>query len=192
VDRSGYDVSAMFESEIHQRPKFAHWRRRLALAGAAIVLFAIGQGPTAGAQTSKPKRYYLPSAQASKIVTVTRAGNPATEVTVMTQAVAVKETGPQETINHFGEIYEFSPALIAVHRDEPTLISFWNLQADDDHDFALLNSDLQVMMYEDLPPLRKTSYIFTFHKEGLFDFKCLQHQPEMAGQIIVLPPLAKH
>ncbi len=46
-------------------------------------------------------------------------------------------------------------------------------------------------MYVDLPPLKKTSYIFTFHKEGLFDFKCLQHQPEMAGQIIVLPAIGK-
>ena len=71
------------------------------------------------------------------------------------------------------------------------MITFWNLQPDDDHDFALLGPDFQIMMFVDLPPLKKTSYIFTFHKEGLFDFKCLQHQPEMAGQIIVLPPLAK-
>jgi plastocyanin len=192
VDRSVYHVSAMFEPEIHYRPKFPHWRTRLALAGAAIVLFAIGPGLTAGAQTVKPQRYYLPGAQASKIVTVTRTGNAANEVTVLTQAVAVKETGPQETIKRFGEVYEFSPAVIAVHRDEPTMITFWNLQPDDTHDFALLDHDFQVMMYENLPPLRKTSYIFTFHKEGLFDFKCLQHQPEMAGQIIVLPLLAKH
>ena len=109
----------------------------------------------------------------------------------MTEPVAVSETGPQETIDHFGEIYQFSPAVIAVHRDEPTLISFWNLQSDD-HDFALLNHDLQVMMYVDLPPLTKTSYVFTFHQEGLFDFKCMQHQPAMAGQIVVLPPLPKH
>jgi plastocyanin len=47
----------------------------------------------------------------------------------------------------------------------------------------------EVLMYEDLPPLKKTSYIFTFHKEGLYDFKCLQHQPEMSGQIMVLPPI---
>jgi hypothetical protein len=26
----------------------------------------------------------------------------------------------------------------------------------------------------------------------LFDFKCLQHQPEMSGQIMVLPPIADH
>ena len=182
----------MFKAEIHQQPKFTHWCGQLALAGAIFVLYAIGQGPTAAAQTIKPKRYYLPGPQASKTVTVTRTGNADNEVTVLTQAVAVKENGPPETIKRFGEVYEFSPPLIAVHRDEPTMITFWNLQPDDDHDFALLGPDFQIMMYVDLPPLKKTSYIFTFHKEGLFDFKCLQHQPEMAGQIIVLPPLAKH
>ena len=112
---------------------------------------------------------------------------------MLTQAVAVKETGPKETIEHFGEVYAFSPSLITVHRGEPTMVTFWNLQPDDHHDFALLGPDgLQVLMYEDLPPLKKTSFIFTFHREGLFDFKCLQHQPEMAGQIFVLPPLAGH
>jgi hypothetical protein len=85
-------------------------------------------------------------------------------------------------------VYTFSPTFIAVHRDKPTQITFWNLQSDDDHDFALLGSDLSILMYVDLPPLKKTSYIFRFHKEGLFDFKCVQHQPAMNGQFLVLPP----
>ena len=109
----------------------------------------------------------------------------------MTVAVAVKETGPNSTIKKFGETYAFSPNFIAVHRDEPTQIEFWNLQPDDEHDFALLGPDLRVMMYERLKPLSKSSWIFTFHREGLFDFKCLTHQPEMAGQILVLPPAGK-
>ncbi len=141
---------------------------------------------------TKPARYYLPNPQASKIVTVTKEGNASAEVTVLTEAVAVKENGPQATIANFGEVYAFSPSLIVVHRGEPTLITFWNLQPDDDHDFALLGPDFEVMMYEDLPALKKTSYIFTFHKEGVFNFKCMQHQPEMAGQIIVLPPVGHH
>jgi plastocyanin len=102
-----------------------------------------------------------------------------------------KRPGPKETINAFGELYAFSPTFIAVHRDEPTLITFWNLQPDDDHDFALLGPDLNILMYVDLPPLKKTSYVFTFHKEGLFDFKCMQHQPAMGGQFLVLPPVVR-
>jgi hypothetical protein len=43
-------------------------------------------------------------------------------------------------------------------------------------------------MYVDLPPLRKTSYLFMFQKEGLFNFKCMQHQPAMNGQFLVPPP----
>jgi plastocyanin len=39
-----------------------------------------------------------------------------------------------------------------------------------------------------LPALRKTSFVFTFHKEGLFDFLCAMHQPAMGGQVLVLAP----
>jgi plastocyanin len=134
------------------------------------------------------RRFYLPSQAASNIVTVTRHGEAAAEIIIVTQPVAIKETGPKETINAFGEVYVFSPAFIAVHRDEPTLITFWNLQPDDDHDFALLGPDLSILMYVDLPPLKKTSYLFTFHREGVFNFKCMQHQPAMSGQFFVLPP----
>jgi plastocyanin len=134
------------------------------------------------------RHYYLPNAAASKIVTVTRTGSPQAEITVVTEPVAIKETGPAVTIKTFGEVYTFSPRTIIVHRDQPTLITFWNLQPDDDHDFALLNADLNILMFEDLPPLRKTSFVFTFHKEGLFSFKCMQHQPAMSGQFLVLPP----
>jgi plastocyanin len=164
--------------------------RPLSLTIAVIGVFAaVWLSATAyAAKMAKPARYYLPGAQDSKIVTVTKEGNASAEVTVLTQAVAVKETGPKATIERFGEVYAFAPSIIAVRRDEPTMITFWNLQPDDDHDFALLGRDFQVMMYVDLPPLKKTSYIFTFHQQGLFDFKCMQHQPEMAGQILVLAP----
>ncbi len=137
------------------------------------------------------RHFYLPDQAASKLVSVTTDGSPEAEVTVVTQSVAIKETGPAETVKTFGEVYTFSPETIIVHRDEPTLITFWNLQPDDEHDFALLGPDLSVLMYEKLPPLKKTSWIFTFHKEGLFDFKCMQHQPAMSGQFLVLPPAAQ-
>lgn len=122
------------------------------------------------------------------MVSVTTTGAAEAGVTLVTEGVAIKETGPAATIRKFGEVYTFSPTFIAVHRDQPTQIEFWNLQPDDEHDFALLGPDLKVLMYEKLPPLQKTSWIFTFHREGLIDFKCLRHQPVMSGQILVLPP----
>ncbi|MBV8771613.1 MAG: hypothetical protein JO166_04670 [Deltaproteobacteria bacterium] len=122
-------------------------------------------------------------------MTVSRTGEVEAGITMLTEAVAVKETGPKATVAKFGEVYAFSPSFVAVHREQPTQIEFWNLQADDEHDFALLGPDLTVLMYVKLPPLAKTSYIFTFHREGEIDFKCLRHQPAMSGQILVLPPV---
>jgi plastocyanin len=134
---------------------------------------------------------YLPSETAAKVATVTSGeGGAAAGLTVMTEALAVKETGPKQTVARFGEVYAFAPSFLAVHRDEPTAITFWNLQADDDHDFMLVAPDLSVLTKVTLPALRKTSYVFTFHREGLFTFYCTMHQPEMSGQIIVLPPAA--
>jgi plastocyanin len=178
-------------------PFESRWAQALMLASVCAIALCVSATALAQAakapsvKMSKPGRYYLPGKQAAKILTVTREGDASAEVTLLTEAVAVKETGPRTTIDHFGEVYVYSPSLIAVHRDEPTMITFWNLQPDDDHDFALLGPDSQILMFVDVPPLKKTSYIFTFHREGLFDFKCLQHQPEMSGQIIVLPPLAR-
>ena len=142
------------------------------------------------APLSEPKRgpFFLPRGEATKIVTATAKGEAQASVTVLTEAIAVKETGPRLTVQKFGEVYTFSPTFIAVRRDQPTEIDFWNLQPDDEHDFALVGPDLNVLMYEKLPPLEKTPFIFTFHREGIIDFKCLRHQPEMSGQILVLPP----
>src|SRR5260221_470463 len=81
---------------------------------------------------------------ASRIVTVTETAAVGAAITVLTEAVAIKETGPAATVARFGEVYAFSPAFVAVHRDEPTEISFWNLQADDEHDFMLVAPDSQV------------------------------------------------
>ena len=135
----------------------------------------------------KPANYYLPGADAARLVTVTKAGEAEREITILTEAVAIKESGPKETITHFGEVYAFSPTSIVLRRNEPTRITFWNLQPDDEHDFALVAPNLDILMYVRLPPLEKTSYVFSFHEQGLFDFWCLQHQPEMGGQILVLP-----
>jgi plastocyanin len=157
-------------------------RPALLLAAIAVTSWAVAAN---AAQRDGP--YYLPNAASSKVVTVTATGPADAGITVLTQAVAIKETGPKETVARFGEVYGFAPSFIAVRRDEPTAISFWNLQPDDDHDFMLVAPDLEVLMKVELPPLEKTELVFTFHREGIFNFYCTMHQPEMSGQILVLP-----
>ncbi len=108
-------------------------------------------------------------------------------VTILTQAVAVKETGPKETVSRFGEIYAFSPTFLAIQREKPTVIRIWNLQPDDEHDFALYGPKGETLLYVKVPPLKELDYVMTFHQEGVFEFKCLMHQPMMSGQILVTP-----
>src|ERR1700746_431811 len=62
------------------------------------------------AKTDKPSRYYLPGPQAARILTVSKEANAAAEVTLMTEAVVVKETGSKVAIDHFGEVYAYSPS----------------------------------------------------------------------------------
>lgn len=154
---------------------------------ASAISWPLTHVASASAAPPMDKNFYLPDAAASKIVSVTKEGTPAAEVIVLTEAVAIKETGPKETVAKFGEVYAFSPTFIAVRRDEPTMLTFWNLQPDDEHDFMLAAPDLRVLMHLKLLPLTKTSYIFTFHQEGIFNFYCAVHQPEMNGQILVMP-----
>jgi plastocyanin len=158
-----------------------------AAAALAILPALIGVGNAAAAPPME-KHFYLPDAAGSKIVSVAKTGTAQAEVIVLTEAVAIKETGPKETVAKFGEVYAFSPTFIAVHRDVPTTLTFWNLQSDDEHDFMLTAPDSSVLMHLKLLPLTKTSYVFTFHKDGIFNFYCTVHQPEMNGQILVLPP----
>ena len=160
----------------------------LVIVTAVIALTAGGSFAAPPKATRSAEPSYLPDAAASRSVTVTETGAVGAAVTVLTEAVAINETGPPATVAHFGEVYAFSPAFIAVHRDEPTEISFWNLQPDDEHDFMLVAPDSQVLMHVVLSPLRKTTYIFTFREQGLFTFYCTMHQPEMSGQILVLAP----
>ena len=144
---------------------------------------------SASAMPPMDKNFYLPNAAASKIVSVAKGGTAEAEVIVLTERVAVKETGPKETVAKFGEVYAFSPTFIAIRREVPTTLTFWNLQSDDEHDFMLTAPDSTVLMHLKLEPLTKTSYVFTFHKDGIFNFYCALHQPEMNGQILVLPPI---
>ena len=52
----------------------------------------------------------------------------------------------------------------------------------------LVDPASNVLMKVLLPALRKTTYVFAFHEEGLFTFYCTMHHPEMSGQILVLAP----
>jgi plastocyanin len=159
-----------------------------------LLLTTISISSTAGAagvpQIEK-KNFYLPDAAGAKIVTVSKSGEAQAETIVLTEAVAVKETGPKETVAKFGEVYAFSPNFIAVQENVPTKLTFWNLQSDDEHDFMLAAPDSRVLMHVKIAPLTKQSWVFTFHQEGLFNFYCAVHQPEMNGQILVLPAASK-
>ena len=122
---------------------------------------------------------------------VTLGGKARARVVVMTQALVTKESGPKDSLAAFGESYAFVPSIFAVREDEPTEIVFWNLQGDDEHDLMLLDSRRNVVLQTKLPPLKKTSFVMTFHRAGLFDFYCTVHQPEMSGQIVVVPQTAR-
>ena len=161
--------------------------------GCVVVLTLAGilRVPLSAGAPDHDMATYLPSAESARIVSVTTTGQAAARVIVQTQGVAIKENGPKEAVARFGEVYAFAPATIFVHRDEPTTIEFWNLQPDDDHDFMLMDPQWAVLMKVLLPPLKKTSYLFTFHREGLFNFVCVMHQPAMSGQILVLPPVKR-
>ena len=121
-------------------------------------------------------------------VTIARAGGARARVVVTTVGVAIKETGPVETVKRFGEVYSFSPEVFVVRRDQPTQITFWNLQPDDEHDVMLTDPKNRVLLQTKLPPLSKTTFVMTFHDEGVFPFYCIAHQPAMSGQIVVTAP----
>ncbi len=160
-------------------------------AGAVTIVLSTSVAILAATPMSRslePSSGYLPDAQMQKIASVSPSGAASAAVVVMTEGVAIKETGPKETVKAFGETYQFAPSFFAVRRDEATRIEFWNLQPDDEHDVMLLDPDWNVLMKQTLPPLKKRSWVFTFHREGLYRFYCTVHLPEMAGQILVLPP----
>ena len=161
---------------------------RAVLAGGAIAFAFVLTAAAPAGHAPAPSPDYLPDAQGRKIATISPSGIASAAVVVMTEGVAIKETGPKETVKAFGETYQFAPSFFAVRRDEATRIDFWNLQPDDEHDVMLLDPDWNVLMKQRLPSLKKRSWVFTFHREGLYRFYCTVHLPEMAGQILVLPP----
>jgi plastocyanin len=169
---------------------------KLLIATCALAVVATGcmthEGMGNAGEKLDMSTFYLPNADASKIVSVTSNTNGPVGATVyvQTHAISVKENASKEALAKFGEVYAFSPNFFVVHKDEPTMIHFLNLQADDNHDFMLFAPD-QVFLKMLLRPLQDTTYVFTFHREGLFNFICAMHQPSMTGQILVLPARAR-
>ncbi len=82
---------------------------------------AIGLAALTGCTTSKPEKlgnlnqklnpesFYLPRGEAARVVTVTTNRSAAANILVQPHRLAVKETGPKETVEKFGEVYSFSP-----------------------------------------------------------------------------------
>ena len=130
--------------------------------------------------------YFLPNATASEIITLSSGTTASASVIIVTQALAIKETGPALTVKKFGEVYGFSPSFISVEKDRPTRLEFWNLQPDDTHQFFIVGPKSESLLFVELPPLKKTSYVLTFHKEGLYSFQCPMHGAAMSGQIMVV------
>lgn len=124
-------------------------------------------------------------------MTIARSGKSRARVLIVTAPIAIKETGPADTLRAFGEVYAFVPQLFVVRRDEPTQVTFWNLQSDDEHDVMLTDPFNRVLLKDKLPPLTKTNYVMTFHDEGLYPFYCVMHQPSMAGQVLVIGPVGR-
>ena len=54
-----------------------------------------------------------------------------------------------------------------------------------DHRAMLTDPANHVLLQTKFAPLSKTTYIMTFHDEGIFPFYCTARQPAMSGQIIV-------
>jgi hypothetical protein len=158
--------------------------------GAIIAVFVsvaviITFGFDAGAEDG-----FLPNAAALKILSAVPDGTGASArngIVIMTEVLPNGDPDPGQR-KAFGMLYTFSPRVVFVFRDEPTSFSFWNLQSDENHDFMLASPTGQVLMKMALPELKKSAVTLTFHKEGLYTFYCTMHQPEMTGQIYVIPP----
>jgi len=152
-----------------------------------LVVLGIAAIPARG-DSKAAQADYLPDGAGSSIVTVSPSGEVRSELIVMTQALVTKERGPRRSLRAFGETYAFLPSTLVMRAEEPTRVIFWNLQDDDAHDFMLADAAGDVLMKVTLPALSKRSWVFTFHQPGLLHFYCTVHQPEMSGEILVLPP----
>jgi len=133
---------------------------------------------------------YLPDPAASQVVTVAARDSAEAAVTVLTQAVAVKETG--RVISRRGSppwlpepaLVDCGPELARANRHGGLFLR--GRRAGSARGGVTAQHGANAAGAS--PALQKTSYVLAFHREGLFNFYCTMHQPEMSGQILVLPP----
>jgi len=119
----------------------------------------------------------------SPIVTVTTDTLDTDGATVLTETVPGATNGPKESDNHSGDEFRF----VSARRDRPIRIHFDIRRPADKHDFAVFDQNGRQLIDVIVPPMPDKTYVFTFHEEGLFDFKCLTHPSRLIGQFTVLP-----
>src|SRR5512147_398338 len=89
---------------LFDRDRRRAWTRALLM----LPLCLMGCAATQTMQTAKPNSPdYLPTGDALHALTLTNAAPAPATIVVLTQAVAIKETGPKETVARFGEVYAF-------------------------------------------------------------------------------------
>ena len=139
---------------------------------------------------SAPGVGVLPDKNASAILSVAPEDNDAMGgLVVFTEAVSVEGTGSEKSGGAIRRRLRLPSGIFrAAPRSADADPFLWNLQETDAHDFAVLDSSGNVLTDLKLQPLEDVAFTFTFHKEGLFNFKCLTHQPVMNGQILVVGP----
>jgi hypothetical protein len=103
--------------------------------------------------------------------------------TVLTETMPATPKVPKQSDGHFGDEFTF----VSARRGLPVTIRFDIRRPEDKHDFAVFDQNGRKLIDLPLPPSPDKAYAFTFHEEGLFDFKCLTHPARLIGQFIVLP-----
>ncbi len=119
-------------------------------------------GAAGAPHSPDPSSDYLPDTAAQKTVSISASGTVSAEIVVLTEGIAIRETGPKEAVKTFGETYQFAPSYFAVRRDEPTRIEFWNLQPDDEHDVMLFDPDWNTLLKQTPSPSEETLLDFRF------------------------------
>jgi hypothetical protein len=161
------------------------------LTGTVIIIFCYFSSALLAATTGPVRRtfgFYLPDAEDSKIVSA-RTGGPAdATVTVMTEPIELTRISQDRKVQHVGELENFNPAFVGLHREQPTRILLWNLEPTQKHDFALLGPDMRVIMYVNLPLFSRCRMCSLSIRRAL-RLQMPGASAQMVGQFLVLPPV---
>ncbi|MGB6590629.1 MAG: cupredoxin domain-containing protein [Candidatus Nitrosopolaris sp.] len=78
----------------------------------------------------------------------------------------------------------YIPNELDANEGDTVTIHFYNLDAGDRHTFTIGSP---YYINEDAAPLHNVTFTFKAGNEGVYRFYCTYHQPNMTGQLIVLP-----